>query len=62
MVEGDSIEEVLTYAQFDTKQLVVDLRRLIEEALLAGRLSNEESAKLQKRFKESLESYTYLIV
>ena len=62
VVEGDSSEEVLTYAQFDTKQLVVDLRRLIEEALLAGRLSNEESAKLQKRFKESLESYTYLIV
>jgi len=62
VVEGDSIEEVLSYVQFNPKQLIIDLRKLIEEALHAGRLSNEESAKLQRRFKESLESYTYLIV
>jgi len=62
VVEGDSIEEVLGYVQFNPKQLIMDLRKLIEESLRAGRLTNEESAKLQRRFKESLESYTYLIV
>ncbi|WP_068470933.1 biosynthetic arginine decarboxylase [Candidatus Protochlamydia phocaeensis] len=62
VVEGDSIEEVLRYVQYNPEQLIKQLRNLIEKALRAGRLSNEESAKLQKRFKESLESYTYLIV
>jgi arginine decarboxylase len=62
VVEGDSIEEVLNYAQYNPHELITQLRKLIEQALKSGRLTNEESAKLQKRFKESLESYTYLVV
>ncbi len=62
VVEGDTIEEVLTYAQYNPQQLIKQLRVLIEKGLRSGRLSPEESAKLQKRFKESLESYTYLVV
>lgn len=62
VVEGDTMEEVLTYAQYDPQQLLKQLRSLIEKSLKAGRLTNEQSAKLQKRFKEALESYTYLIV
>lgn len=62
VVEGDTIEEVLAYVQYNPQQLLKQLRVLIEKALKSGRLSNAESAKLQKRFKESLESYTYLTV
>ncbi len=62
VVEGDTIEEVLAYVQYNPQQLLKQLRILIEKALRAGRLSNADSAKLQKKFKESLESYTYLTV
>lgn len=62
IVEGDTIEEVLSYAQYNPQQILKQLRTLIEKALKSGRLSNAESAKLQKKFKESLESYTYLTV
>jgi arginine decarboxylase len=62
VVEGDTIEEVLSYAQYNPQQLLKQLRILIEKALKSGRLSNADSAKLQKKFKESLESYTYLTV
>lgn len=62
VVEGDTIEEVLSYAQYNPQQLLRQLRILIEKALKSGRLSNADSAKLQKKFKESLESYTYLTV
>lgn len=62
VVEGDTIEEVLSYVQYNPQQLLNQLRVLIEKALKAGRLSNAESAKLQKKFRESLESYTYLTV
>ena len=62
IVEGDRIEEVLSYAQYNPEQLIKQLRILIEKALKSGRLTNSESAKLQKKFKEALESYTYLTV
>lgn len=62
VVEGDTIEEVLSYVQYNPQQLVTQLRILIEKNLKLGRLTNAESAKLQKKFKEALESYTYLTV
>lgn len=60
VVEGDSIEEVLSYAQYQPRDLLQQLRSLIELNLRQGSLTHEESARLQKKFKESLESYTYL--
>lgn len=62
VVEGDTIEEVLNYAQYNPQQLMKQLRVLIEKALKSGRLSAADSAKLQKKFREALESYTYLTV
>lgn len=62
VVEGDTIEEVLRYAQYSPEELVQKLRALIERALKTGRISPAESARLQKSFKEALESYTYLVV
>lgn len=61
-IEGNSVSEVLAYVQYDSADLIERLRLSIEKALREGRLSNEESAHLKKRFKEALESYTYLVV
>jgi len=62
IVEGDTISEVLDYVEYDADALKERLRGTIEKSLRAGRLSNEESAKLKKKFKQALESYTYLVV
>ncbi|CRX38609.1 biosynthetic arginine decarboxylase [Estrella lausannensis] len=62
VVEGDTISEVLDYVEYDADALNERLRSTIEKSLRAGRLTNEESAKLQKKFKQALESYTYLVV
>ncbi len=61
-VEGDTVNEVLSYVQYQSQELIEALRISIEKALKEGRLSNEDSAKLKKRYKEALESYTYLVV
>ncbi len=61
-IEGNSISEVLKYVQYDSADLMERLRLSIDKALREGLLTNEESAKLKKRFKEALESYTYLVV
>lgn len=62
VVEGDTIEEVLSYTQYHPQSILDRLHFLVERSLKAGRLTNEESAKLQKKVKQSLESYTYLVV
>lgn len=62
LVEGDSIEEVLHYVQYNTDTLKTQLHERIEQSLKAGRITLSESAQLKKLFKQSLESYTYLVV
>lgn len=62
VVEGDTISEVLDYVEYDADALNERLRNTIEKSLRAGRLTNEESAKLKKKFKQALDSYTYLVV
>lgn len=62
VIEGDTIREVLGYVQYNHQDLIERLRVSIEKSLKSGRLSAEESAQLQKKFKEALESYTYLVV
>jgi arginine decarboxylase len=62
LVEGDTIKEVLHYVQYDTERLMNQLHDLIERSLKAGRISLAESAHIKKMFKQSLESYTYLVV
>lgn len=62
LVEGDTIEEVLHYVQYNAENLMVQLYELIEHSLKSGRISLTESAQIKKMFKRSLESYTYLVV
>lgn len=62
LVEGDTIEEVLNYVQYNTEKLKEQMHNLIERSIKSGRLSPAESAKVKKKFKQALESYTYLVV
>lgn len=62
LVEGDTIEEVLHYVQYNTEKLMIQLHELIEHSLKSGRISLTESAQIKKMFKQSLLSYTYLVV
>ncbi len=61
LVEGDRIREVLSYVQYPTADLLERLRISVEEALRKGMLRADESAKIQKRYKEVLDGYTYLV-
>ena len=62
LVEGDTIGEVLNYVQYNPERLLSQLHVLIERSLKSGQLSPLESAQLKKKFKQALESYTYLVV
>jgi arginine decarboxylase len=60
VVEGDSVEDVLRYVQYDRRVLIERVRRTIEDALRSERISLEESARLRRRYQQGLEEYTYL--
>ena len=60
-VEGNNVEEVLSYVEYFRTDLLDTLRRRIEQAIEEDRMSLEESAALAKRFEAGLASYTYLI-
>jgi arginine decarboxylase len=61
VVEGDAVADVLTYVQYDWRNLAERVRRTIEQALREGRISLEDSKRLRMRYRQGLEEYTYLV-
>ena len=59
-VEADSISEVLEYVEFNKKQIMENLHKIIEESLLESKLSREEAGLLIEKFENNLSCSTYL--
>ena len=57
---GDRVKEVLSYVEYFEADLLRSLRRHVEDALEAGRMSFEESALFWSRYEAGLHGYTYL--
>lgn len=60
VVKGDTISEVLGYAQYNSEDLIETIRRRTEQALQDKRITLEESQRLLQNYERSLNSYTYL--
>ncbi|MBL9000574.1 MAG: biosynthetic arginine decarboxylase [Phycisphaerae bacterium] len=60
VIEGDTVEEVLSYVQYDPEDLKRAMRLDIEAACRQGRLTLGEGKSLLKFYDDGLEGYTYL--
>jgi arginine decarboxylase len=60
VIEGDTVEEVLEYVQYDVADLKTAMRKDIEAACKQNRLTLAEGASLLKYYDDGLEGYTYL--
>ncbi len=60
VIEGDTVEEVLQYVQYDIPDMKRSMRLDIEAACKQGRLTIGEGKSLLKYFDDGLEGYTYL--
>ncbi len=60
IVEGDAVEDVLAYVQYERRPLIEKVRQIIEQALRSNDISLEESARLLERYEQGLKGYTYL--
>jgi arginine decarboxylase len=60
VIEGDTVEEVLKYVQYDPEDLKRAMRLDIEAACKQNRLTIAEGKSLLKFYDDGLEGYTYL--
>lgn len=60
VVEGDSVREVLKFVQFQPEELLVRMRRLVEQSVRKGLLNFQESAHFLRRYEDGLNGYTYM--
>lgn len=60
LVEGDSVSEVLSYVQFDPKELITRFRGETERAVKEKRITVDESGLLQRFYVDGMNGYTYL--
>jgi arginine decarboxylase len=62
VVKGDTMTEVLGYVQYDSEDLIENIRRRTERALQDRSITLEESQLLLQHYEHSLSRYTYLAV
>jgi arginine decarboxylase len=60
VVEGDTVREVLRFVQFDPDAIRRTLRREVEAALEAKRITLKEAVRMRRFLDDGLEGYTYL--
>jgi len=60
IIEGDTVEEVLAFVQYDPEDLKRAMRQDIEAACKQGRLTLSEGKSLLKFYDDGLAGYTYL--
>ncbi len=58
-LEGDSIADVLTYVEYDTKVLLNQFRQAAENAVREGRITGAERHKIMHAYESGLRGYTY---
>ena len=60
VTQGDTVEDVLSYVQFDRRTLTHQMRRACERAIRKRTLKMEDAAKVMAMYQAGMEGYTYL--
>ena len=58
-VEGDSVADVLSYVEYDPKDLENRYRLFAEQAVKEGRITATDRKKILEAYREGLHGYTY---
>ena len=58
--DGESVEEVLSYVQFNPKKLVRQLETWVTKSVKQGKISLEEGKEFLSNYRSGLYGYTYL--
>jgi arginine decarboxylase len=58
-LEGDTVAEVLSYVEYDPKDLITQFRNLAESAVASKRITAAERREIMMAFEAGLRGYTY---
>ena len=58
--DGETVEEVLDYVQYNPKKLVRQLETWVTKSVKQGRISLEEGKEFLSNYRSGLYGYTYL--
>lgn len=57
--EGDSVGEVLSYVEYQPRQMIDNFKNIVERAVVSGHLSPRDRREMTATYKDSLNGYTY---
>jgi len=57
--DGDTIYEVLSYVEYEPKQLIAAFKANVEAAVKGGRLSPSDRRQMLRSYTDSMNGYTY---
>lgn len=58
-LEGDSVADVLSYVEYDTKAMVVQFRESAERAVRKGLITPHERQQIMRAYQKGMRGYTY---
>lgn len=58
-IHGDSVEDVLSYVEFDVRQMRTNFRKVAEEAVKKKRITPTERKEIMSSYDNGLNGYTY---
>ena len=60
IIDGETVEDVLEYAQYEAKKLVRKLETWVTKSVKKGELTLEEGKEFLSNYRSGLYGYTYL--
>ena len=61
-LEGDSVADVLSYVEFEPKQVLENFRKVAEQGVRTGKISPQERFMIMRAYERGMRGYTYLNV
>jgi arginine decarboxylase len=58
-IEGDSVEDVLSYVEYQPKSIITRIRDMAETAVKRGLISAKERRDVMAAYENGLRGYTY---
>jgi len=60
VINGDTVDEVLGYMQYDADALVAQMSTAVESAVCRGHIDEQQAGEILQFYRDGLEGYTYL--
>jgi len=58
-LEGDSVADILSYVEYDPKNLIIRFRKTAEKAVRQGNITAQERREIMQAYEMGLRGYTY---